>query len=404
MGKKKVWVRFRHKVVTALVRPFFKLYASLKYHIKIDRFRGEGKRNWLVLVNHQTDFDQFFVGLAFHQPVYYVAMEDVFSNGFTSRLIEWLTAPIPIVKGSVDIGAIKTCIRVAREGGSIALFPEGNRTYSGRMCNIKPGVAALAKKLGMPIAIYRIEGGYGVKPRWADDCRRGKMRAGVRSVIEPEEYAAMTNDELYSRICRELRVDETENKSSYYSKTTAEGLERVLYVCPECGMTEFDTEGDIVTCRSCGKRHRYRPDMTLEALDGETRFEHVADWYEYQESFVRSLDLTPYAGKPAFTDTADLYEVILFQRKQPMAKQLPISIYADRLELGTGEGSTVMYFADVRAMACIAGHKLNIFHGDKIYQIKGNKHFNALKYCNLYYHAKYIGENHTNGEFQFLGL
>ena len=123
MKKRAKWTKFRHKVSTWFFRPFFKIAASVKYHIKVDKFRAEGKRNWLILTNHQTDFDQFFIGLAFRKPVYYVAMEDVFSNGFVSRCIEWLTAPIPIVKAALALGAIRTCLRVAAEGGNIALFP-----------------------------------------------------------------------------------------------------------------------------------------------------------------------------------------------------------------------------------------------------------------------------------------
>lgn len=404
MEKKKKWMKTRHHVVTELIRPIVALIAVLKYHIKVDRFAQEEKRNWLILSNHQTDFDQFFVGLAFHKPVYYVAMEDVFSNGWISKLIQWLVAPIPIIKGSTDLKAVMTCIRVAREGGNVALFPEGNRTYSGKTCYIKPSVAALAKKMGVPIAIFRIEGGYGIKPRWADDCRKGTMRAGVRRVIEPEEYQNMSKEELYELICRELWVDETEDNGRYLSKAAAEGLERVLYICPDCGLSEFKTKKDTLTCCHCGKQYRYLPDKRLEALEGKSAFRSVADWYAYQESCVRALDLAPYTETPAYVDQADLLEVIVFHKKQLQKKNTAVSLFADRLEIGDGQEKLRMAYDDIKAMACIAGHKLNIFYQDKIYQLRGGKSFNALKYCNIYYHAKYIKEEHNDGEFEFLGL
>ena len=131
MKKREAWIKPRHKVVTALIRPIVALIAALRYHVKIDRFTEQGSRNWLILSNHQTDFDQFFVSLAFKNPVYYVALEDLFSNGFISRVISWLVAPIPFMKASADARSVMTCFRVAREGGNIAIFPEGNRTYSG---------------------------------------------------------------------------------------------------------------------------------------------------------------------------------------------------------------------------------------------------------------------------------
>jgi uncharacterized protein len=69
---------------------------------------------------------------------------------------------------------------------------------------MRPAIAALAKKMGLPIAVFRIEGGYGVQPRWSDVIRRGKMRCYVSRVIEPEEYANYTADELFALLQQEL--------------------------------------------------------------------------------------------------------------------------------------------------------------------------------------------------------
>ena len=112
MKEKKQWVRLRHRVVVPVVHFFFGPYVRWKYHIHIAPFREEGKRPYLILMNHQTAYDQFFVGMTFRQPVYYIASEDIFSLGWVSDLIRWLVAPIPIRKQTTDIKAVKDCIRV----------------------------------------------------------------------------------------------------------------------------------------------------------------------------------------------------------------------------------------------------------------------------------------------------
>ena len=208
MSKKNSWIKFRHKVTLTLLRPFFWLYIRFSYGVKIEKFKNQGKRPYLILMNHQTAYDQFLVSLMFNRHVYYLASEDLFSMGWISRALEWLVAPIPIKKQTTDIQAIKNCIRVAREGGTICLAPEGNRTYHGQTVFMKDSVSSLARKLGLPIALFRIEGGYGVHPRWSDVIRRGKMRCYISCVIEPEEYAQMTNPELFALIEKELYVDE----------------------------------------------------------------------------------------------------------------------------------------------------------------------------------------------------
>ncbi len=62
--------------------------------------------------------------------------------------------------GCHDIRAVKACLRIAKEGGTIALAPEGNRTYSGRTCYINPAITGLVRSWKLPVAIFRIEGGY----------------------------------------------------------------------------------------------------------------------------------------------------------------------------------------------------------------------------------------------------
>ena len=215
--KKKKWIRTRHKIITFLGRPVMALYCRLRYGIKIEKFREQGNRPYLILLNHQTPFDQFFVAGSFKSPVYYLATEDIFSLGWVSDLIRWGVAPIPIKKQTTDISAVMTCLRVANEGGTICIAPEGNRTYSGRTVYMNPAIAGMAKKMKLPIALYRIEGGYGVQPRWSDCIRRGSMRGYVSRVIEPEEYAALSNDALMDLIREGLHVDENRGEGTYES-------------------------------------------------------------------------------------------------------------------------------------------------------------------------------------------
>ena len=259
MKEKQQWVRFRHRIVVPVVHLFFGPYVRWKYHIHIERFREEGKRPYLILMNHQTGFDQFFVGMSFRQPVYYVATEDIFSLGWLSDLLRWLVAPIPIKKQTTDIQAVKNCIKVAREGGSICVAPEGNRTFHGKTVYMNPSIASLAKKLALPIAFFRIEGGYGIQPRWSDVVRGGTMRSYISRVMEPEEFADLTKDQLARIIEQELHVDEAKVTGEYPHPKNAEFLERAMYVCPHCGLTTFESRGDIIRCTKCDRKIRHLP-------------------------------------------------------------------------------------------------------------------------------------------------
>ncbi len=377
------------------------LLTHLSYPVKIEKAPDAGQA--LILFNHQTALDQFLVSLAFPQPVYYVASEDLFSIGPLARAMEYLVAPIPIKKQATDIRAVKTCLRVAREGGTIAIAPEGNRTYSGRTCFMNPAIGSLAKKLGLPVLFFRIEGGYGVHPRWSDGVRRGPMRAYVAERIEPEELKALRPAELYERIRRGLDVDETRLPGRYRSRRPAEYLERMLYVCPNCGPARFESRRDRVRCLSCGMEVRYLPDKTLSCPDPAFPYRFAADWYQGQEDFVNALDTREHTGTPLFRDRAQLSRVILYRRKQILRRDAAVALYGDRVVIDEGtERELVLPFSELGTVTVLGKNKLNLYHGETIYQLKGDKRFNALKYVHICSRSKNI----ARGDFddKFLGL
>ncbi len=401
--KTKKWIKFRHRIIRNIAFALLYPYSCIKYKIKIEKFKGQGKRQYLILLNHQTPFDQFFVGSSFSGPIYYLATEDIFSNGWVSSLIRWLIAPIPIKKQTTDVTAIKTCLRVVKEGGTLCIAPEGNRTYSGKTEYMNSTISSFAKKLNLPIALYRIEGGYGTEPRWSDVVRKGKMKSYVSRVIEPEEYNKLSDEELFSIIEEGLYVNEANEKNVFNSKKRAEYLERAVYVCPFCGLSVFESKNEIIRCKKCNKEIEYTPTTALSGVGFEFPFRFVNDWYEYQKDFVRSLDLSQYTDKPLFEDSAGLFEVIIRKCKKSLRKITDISLYGNRIEIDKGnENPLTLLFEDISVIAVLGRNKLNIYHKGKVYQLKGNKRFNALKYVNIFYHWKNVQKGNNDGKF--LGL
>ena len=401
--KPKKWIHPRHRVVRNLLYLILAPYCRLRYGIRPGKFADQGDRAYLILLNHQTPFDQFFAGISFKGPVYYLATEDIFSLGWISDLIRWLIAPIPIRKQTTDISAVMTCIKVAREGGTVCIAPEGNRTYSGRTLHMNPAIAGLAKKMGLPIALYRIEGGYGTQPRWSDGIRKGKMRGFVSQVIEPEEYSELSNDQLAARIAEGLYVDEAKADGRFRSNKRAEYLERAVYICPFCGFSKWESKGNHITCTTCGRKVHYGEDKRLTGAGFDFPFPFVSQWYDYQEDFVNGLDVTKMKEAPIFRDVANFSEVILYKRKKRIFKNAQIALYGDRIVIDEGTArECALLHEDTDVVTVLGRNKLNIYHGKKVYQLKGGKRFNALKYVHIYYRYRNIARGDTDGKF--LGL
>ena len=396
--KNKKWIRPRHKVVRNILYYTLGTYCKLCYNAKVEKFKEWEDRPYCILLNHVTPFDQFFVGMSVKGNIYYLATEDIFSKGWVSDLIRWLIAPIPIKKQASDVRAVMTCIRVAREGGSICIAPEGNRTYSGRTEYMSPAIIPLARKMGMPILLYRLEGGYGVMPRWGDVVRRGKMRCYVSRVIMPEEYKDMTDDELYEAVKEGLYVNEACVDGTYRHKKRAEYLERLLYVCPFCGLSSFESHKDTVTCLSCGRKATY---TVTKELEGDFPYRFVADWYDAQEAFINQLDVTEKA-EPLYVEKARLSEVIAYERKVILDKEAVVELYGHSIVLKYGGEEKIFSFDELLAVTVLGRNKLNMYFGGQIFQLKGSKRFNAVKYMHLFHRYKNLKRGNENE--QFLGL
>ena len=62
----------------------------------------------------------------------------------------------------------------------------------------------------------------------------------------------------------------------------------------------------------------------------------------------------------------------------------------------------VFPFETTDGFTVLGKNKVNIYFGDKLYQLKGDKRFNGLKYVNLFHRHKNIVKG--NEHVEFLGL
>ncbi len=394
--KKNKWIKKRHGFIVNIAKFFFYPVVKIKYGAKISK--SKDKRQRIILSNHQTAFDQFFVAYAFNAPIYYVASEDIFSNGFISKLLKFAVNPIPIKKQATDVRAVMNCMKVAKEGGTIAIFPEGNRTYSGTTEYMSIAIVKLVKALKLPLTLFKIEGGYGVHPRWSDKVRKGTLKAYTSKTIEPSEYLSMTDEELFNLIYTELTVDERDILNTYKGNKNAEYLERAVYVCPYCGISKFESNKNTIKCLSCGRKIEYLNDKKLKGVNFDFPFNYVKEWYDYQVDFINKLNIENYFESPIFSDKVSLFNVELYKKKRLIKTNVNFIAYTNKFILN----EETLLFEDISAISVLGKNKLNIYHKEKVYQIKSNKRFNALKYVNILYKYKNFIKGETNGKF--LGL
>lgn len=395
-----MWCKKRHKVITAIFRPVFKLHFRMKYNLKVKVYK-EIDYPALILSNHVTSLDPFIVGSYFKKPLYYMASVDLFQHFFVGKLIKFLVNPIPKAKSKKsDLTAIKSCIKVARENGTICIFPEGNRTVTGKLGNIDKSIAKLVKTLKLPVILFNIHGGYGTEPRWGQGVRKGKMHCEIKKILTYEEYKDLELDELYNIIVENLRVDDLNYHNCYKSKKNAMYLERVLYVCPVCqSFHSLKSKGNQIKCVNCGMEAKYNSDLTLSSDDKLFKIKNISEWYDFEIDAAKKLQV-----KDCFIyeDDAFLTMPRLYKSKKKLGFG-KLRIYNDCFEFITKD-EKVTYkfeFENVEAVTYLGKKKMNIYYNGDTYQVFNKKDSCFLKYVHMYY----INKNKIeNKEDDFIGI
>ena len=325
-----------HVFVWRLLQPIAAVLCWLKFRFTAARSSVKGP--FLLVSNHNTDWDPILVALSFpRQQMYYVTSEHLLRSGLGGRIVSALQDPIPRQKGGHAADTVLTMMRRMKKGYNVAVFPEGNRSWDGVTRPFLPSIGKLARSSGASLVTYRMTGGYFANPRWAGSAsRRGRMRGEVVRIYSPEELKAMKPAEIYEHIREDLKEDaysrQRKNPILFRGRHLAEHMETLLFLCPKCGrMHTLQSRGDTVSCWKCGFSFRYLPTGFL-AGDG-IPFDNLRDWTAWQEGEIRRLCDEADDEHPIFTDADMRLDEVHFSEGLKLLGKGEMKLYKDRLEL-----------------------------------------------------------------------
>lgn len=366
------WFAFLHWLAGPFVRHKFNYsYDSL------ENIKGP----YLLLCNHNVDWDPIFVGLAAKHQIYFVATENVLRKKLGAWFLKTFFDPVIITKGRSGARSSMEMLKLLKRGWNVALFAEGNRSFDGITGEIPAATGKLARRSGASLVTYRIEGGYLSQPRWSTTLRRGKLTGKCIHIYTPEELQQMTDGEVQSAIEADLHEDawETQRRERipFRGKKQALGMESTLYACPACqsfGSLKSDDSG--ISC-SCGLRAELTELGFLKLQNGtETT---VADWNRQQKQLLRRVLESP--GEQAlFSDKVSLG--VVNGHEIPEMHSAGIAAYTDRVELD----GKILPPGAISGAAIFSRNvlTLHLSESGEQYEIRGNTAFNALKYYDFY--------------------
>lgn len=329
---------------------------------------------YIILSNHQTDMDGILLGLLCNRNYYGLTTDSFFSKGWQSKMFEHQFGIIAKKKGTVDVAANMKMMKCIKEGGSLLIYPEGNRTYAEFQFPFTSGFGKFVRHFNIPVAIFNVVGGTGCFPRFGGKRRKGPHYTTLKRVIQPEEYANWTDEEFEKIMQAELRVYDSESGYLYKSKAKAEYLERMLFVCPKCGKKEtLVSKGDHLYCKECGLDVEYTEDLHLVSKDESFKFNKLVDWYNFQINYVKNYNLD---NNIIFKD--DNVELFISNPgvKRKLIHKGTLTMDKDNLIFG----DIKVPVSDIEIASPISGTKFNFSTSEQNYLVIGDDRFNPLKY------------------------
>ena len=141
------------------------------------------------------------------------------------------------------------------------MYPEASYSFDGTATPLPQKLGVLIKKLGIPVVTVMTDGAFLRDPLYNGlQKRKVKVSAEVKCLFTATEIAEKTAEELSAALEEEFTFDnfarQAENKIAVTEKFRADGLERILYRCANCGSEEKMTgKGISLKCGNCGKEY-----------------------------------------------------------------------------------------------------------------------------------------------------
>ena len=251
---------------------------------------GDGP--WLILMNHSSFIDLMIASKILYPRRYNIVCT---SDGLVGKeTLMRMIGCIPTQKFVTDISLISDMNHALNVNKtSILLYPEASYSFDGTATPLPRRMGVIFKKFKVPVVMITTYGAFTRDPLYNNLRKRNvHVSAKIECLLTPEEIAEKKTEEIDGILDKAFDFDyfkwQEENNVLVRETFRAEGLNRILYKCPDC-MAEGKTEGSGISfrCNACGKEYEMDELGRMHALDGNTKFPHIPDWYRWEREEVK---------------------------------------------------------------------------------------------------------------------
>ena len=278
---------------------------------KVEKINMEGlKPPYILLSNHMyfIDFELAAMGTFPYRVNNVVSVDGYYRRPWLMELI----GAICTRKFTKDLHLVKSIRHVIKKGDILSMYPEARYSPCGTTSYMPESLGKLIRMNKVPVVAVVHRGNHLHSPFWNfRKKRKVPLHTTMTQILTAEQVQTMSVEEINAAVRQALDYDDyryqKENGILITEPFRAEGLHKVLYQCPHCRTeSKMSSKGTEIFCTECGKRWNLNEDGTLAALEGETEFSHVPDWFEWEREQVRRQIER---GEYSFADDVEVYSL-----------------------------------------------------------------------------------------------
>jgi 1-acyl-sn-glycerol-3-phosphate acyltransferase len=155
------------------------------------------KGAFILASNHVSLLDGIILGACLPRLVRFMTKNSPFNNPVIQTILR-MAGAFPVRRYHTDVVAVRNAFRVLQGGHLLGVFPEGERSWDGRMLPFKRGTLRLMLAAGKPIIPVGISGIYELMPRWTHSIKRVPVRIDVGKPIrfDPISIVDQTEEDV----------------------------------------------------------------------------------------------------------------------------------------------------------------------------------------------------------------
>lgn len=149
-----------YAIIKAIINNILRLVMFILFRIKIvgkENIPKEG--GYILCSNHISNWDPLALIMFTPRKTCFMAKKEIFKNKLVYFFGD-IYGYFPVDRGARDIEAMKTSLKIIKDGEILGIFPEGTRNGMAKNIKVHNGAARIALKTGAQVIPVGIKGNF----------------------------------------------------------------------------------------------------------------------------------------------------------------------------------------------------------------------------------------------------